>query len=480
MFSYRLRRDMHIEFQGREYVIEQRLPNGDIQIKDIALNESKSIRQTELLDALFDGRLEILGEGRNISLIKRKMVASFINDISMLESTDPRKTEFKRRLSYIKQIQAARLITFNAATLNPIIEHVHNEIKDPKTKPCWKTVYYRWFVPFIVSGEDVRAFVPHFKRRGNHTRKFTGSTKRKGKKFSETEKRKAEEVAKVIDEVINEEFMNEQRLSIAELCDRVDQRIADINEFRDVTDRLPTPYPGSIYNIISKMDEYEKDRARYGKLYAEQKHEQNKQAPRPTRPLERVEIDHTTLDLFIVDAETRLPLGRPTITVAIDKYSRMIVGMHVGFDPPSYLSIMLCLLHSIKPKRYVEAAFPSVVNTWATYGLPEELIVDNGLEFHCGHLEDACEQIGIHVSYSPIKHPRYKASVERFFGTLNRRLLHQQPGTTFSNIIDRGDYDPKKNAVISFDALIEILHIWIIDIYSQEVHRGLGDIPAHV
>ncbi|HEV2881375.1 MAG TPA: transposase family protein [Pyrinomonadaceae bacterium] len=480
MFNYRLRRDMHIKFRGREYVIEQRLSNGDIRISDIALNESKAIPQIELLDALFDGSLEFLGDGRKTSLSQRKIITSFVDDITMLDSTDSRKAEFKRRLSYIKQIQANNLTKFNAATLEPIIKRVHDEIKDTKGKPYWKTVYYGWFVPFIFSGEDIRAFIPNYKRRGNHKRKFTGNPKRKGQKFSETERQKAGEVAKVIDEVINEEFMNEQRLSIAIVCDKVEQRIAETNEFRDVGDRLPIPHPDSIYDIIRKMDQYEKDKARYGKLYAEQKHEQSKRGPRPMRPLERVEIDHTTLDLFIVDAETGLPVGRPTITVAIDKYSRMIVGMHVGFDPPAYLSVMRCLLHAITPKRYVETDFTSVENKWNTYGIPEHIVIDNALEFHCEDLEDACSQLGIHISYSPVKYPWYRASVERFFGTQNRRLLHNQPGTTFSNIIDKGDYDPKKNAIISFDAFMEMLHIWIIDIYSQQVHRGLEGIPAHV
>lgn len=479
MFSYRFRRGMHIEFQGREYVIEKRLLNGDIQIRDIAFDESEPKTQDELLDALFDGQLEFLGDSSATSSLQRKMVKSFVDDITMLESTDPRKIEFKRRLAYVRQIQAANLTTFNATTLEPIIERVHKEIKDNKNKPCWKTVYYRWFVPLIVSG-DVRAIVALYKKRGNRNRKFTGKPKRKGQRFTATEKRKAREVALVVDEVIDDEFMSEQRLSIAEVYDRLEQRIAEINQFRAVNDRLPIPHPDSIYNIISRMDEYEKDKARHGKLYADQKHEQRKQGPQPTRPLERVEIDHTKLDLFIIDSETKLPVGRPTITVIIDKYSRMVVGMHVSFDPPGYLSVMLCLLNAIMPKRYVETDFPSVENKWNTYGIPEQIIVDNAREFYSEDFEDACLQLGILPSYSPIKHPWYKGSIERFFETENQRLLHNQPGTTFSNIIDREDYDPEKNAVISFDAFIEMLHIWVIDVYSQDLHRGLGDIPAHV
>lgn len=480
MPDFRLRRGMHINFRGREYVIDQRLPNRDIKLHDVALDAPESVPEGVLLDALFDNQLEFLGDGCVGSLVQRKMAESFIEDISILSEEDARKKEFRRRHAYVKAIQVAQLTEFNATTLIPIIKRVHTEIKDDKRQPYWKTVYYRWFVPFILAGEDVRAYIPSYKKRGNRNPKFIGKRKSKGCKFSELEKRKAEEVAQVVDQVINEEFMNEQRLSVAEVYDRLEQRVAEINELRDVKDHLPLPHQDSIYDIVSKMDEYEKDRARHGKLYAEKKHAQKKRGPRPTRPLERVEIDHTKLDLFVVDSETRLPLGRPTITVAIDKYSRMIVGMHIGFDPAGYLSVMLCLLHAIKRKTYLKKDFPNVENEWNTYGIPEALVVDNGAEFHSGDLEDACLQLGTVILYNPVKHPWFKASIERFFGTQNRRLLHHQPGTTFSSIIDRGDYDPKKHAVISFDAFIEMAHIWIVDIYSQEIHKGLKDIPAQV
>jgi putative transposase len=471
---------MHIELRGREYVVNERLPNGDIRLTDLALNESETASQDALLDALFDGGMEFLGDGRQNSLVSRKMAESFIDDLMMLKDNDPRKKEFKRRHTYVKAIQEANLTKFRAATLEPIIRRVHEEIKDPKRLPNWKTVFYEWFMPYLRAGEDVRAYVPSFKKRGNRKRKFTGRRKRKGQKFSEAERRKAEEVTRVVGEVINEEFMNEQRLSVAEVYRKLEERIDEINETRNAGDRLPLPHHDSIYDIVVKMDEYEKDKARYGKLYAEKIHEQKKRGPRPTRPLQRVEMDHTKLDLFVIDPVTRLPLGRPTITAEIDKFSRMITGIHVGFDPAGYLSVMLCLLNAIRPKSYLKTDYPSVENEWDTYGIPEVLVVDNGPEFHSEDLENACLQIGTVIMYNPVRHPWFKSSIERFFGTENRRLLHNQPGTTFSNIIDREDYDPKKNAVIDFDRFMEILHIWLVDDYSQEIHRGLGDVPAHV
>jgi hypothetical protein len=44
-------------------------------------------------------------------------------------------------------------------------------------------------------------------------------------------------------------------------------------------------------------------------------------------------------------------------------------------------------------------------------------------------------------------------------------------------VLDRDEYDPQKHAVISIDACLELVHLWIVDIYHQTVHRGIRDIP---
>ena len=69
--------------------------------------------------------------------------------------------------------------------------------------------------------------------------------------------------------------------------------------------------------------------------------------------------------------------------------------------------------------------------------------------------------------------PWYKGTVERYFRTINQQLIHQTQGTTFSNVIDKGDYNPQKNAVISFSRLLEMMHIWILDYYTQKFNTGI-------
>lgn len=233
---------------------------------------------------------------------------------------------------------------------------------------------------------------------------------------------------------------------------------------------LEIPHRSTIYRTVSRLEQSVLASGRYGKRIANQMYDPVQLGPRPTRPLQRVEIDHTKLPLFVVDAENRMPIGTPWLTSAIDKYSGVTLGYYASFEPPSYLSVMQCLKSVINPKTYLHTQYKSVENDWDTYGLPEVIVVDNGKEFYSTHFEDACLSLGIVIQYSPPKMPWYKSAIERYFGSLNSQLLSEQPGKTFSNFMKSYDYDPKKNAVVSFEALQEILHIFIVDIYNQSSH----------
>lgn len=191
-------------------------------------------------------------------------------------------------------------------------------------------------------------------------------------------------------------------------------------------------------------------------------------------------MDHTKTDLMAVDLEMRLPIGRATLTDALDLYSHMVLGSYLSFEPASYLSVMQCLLNAIKPKTYVKELYPEVEHHWECYGIPETIVVDNGREFHSVDFEDACLQLGIITEYAPPGNPEYKGSKERYYETLNNQLLHSMPGTTFSDILDRADYDPLKNAIIDVEDLKKMHHIYVIDIYARQIHKGIRDVPARL
>lgn len=458
--GYRFNRGQRFIRAEREYVIEERLSNGRLKFRDVATNEYLTRHQDELINELFEGNLKMISD--NNSYLRKK--AADILSLDFTQLPEKIRNEAKKRYAYIMEIIRQGLDNRTKETIDPIIDIVSKEIHDPKP-PNWISVY-RWFRDFTASGENIRSLISAHCKKGNHNSKISPDID------------KVNVINKIVDNSINEIYLTQQRKPVQAVYDNVVVRIADENRFREPNDQLTIPHKSTIYRKVAKLDQYKKTKARYGKKMVELKFKQTKHTDKPSRPLERVEIDHTKLDLMVIDPEIRLPFGRPWLTSEIDINTKSPLGFYVGFDPPSYLSVMQSLIHAITPKTYVKKKYPSIVNTWDTYGIMETLVPDNANEFISTHFEEACLQLGIVIQYAPPGLAWFKASVERYFGTINKQLLHQQPGTTFSNIFEKADYDPKKNAIISIDTLLEIIHKWIIDIYNQQEHRGIKNTPA--
>lgn len=132
---------------------------------------------------------------------------------------------------------------------------------------------------------------------------------------------------------------------------------------------------------------------------------------------------------------------------------------------------MRALKNAILPKHYVTENYSHIESDWPAFGIPVTLVCDNGLEFHSKQLQRVCETLHIELMFCPKGEPNYKGMVERFLGTLNRSVCHALPGTTFSNIDARGEYDPSKFACVTLSELNEIVHMWLIDVYAQQLHR---------
>lgn len=168
-------------------------------------------------------------------------------------------------------------------------------------------------------------------------------------------------------------------------------------------------------------------------------------------PLQQVQIDHTKVDLIIVDDLYRQPIGRPYLTIAIDVFSRCITGFCLTLEPPSATSVGLCLLHSVfkKDQWLIER---KIDGEWSIWGKPDLIYVDNASEFHSEALIRGCEFHGIKIKYRPPGAPHYGGIVERVIGTL-MQLVHQIPGTTFSNVQERGSYDSDRRAILTLAEL---------------------------
>ena len=224
--------------------------------------------------------------------------------------------------------------------------------------------------------------------------------------------------------------------------------------------RLITSADGEI-----PWDDYQDDWERRVTALADSRHKFKQTRQLATRILERVEMDHSPLKV-VVGSEAG-PIGQPWLTLLIDYYSRLVVGFCLGFEPPSYAVIMEALRHAILPKTYLKERYARVQGSWPCCGLPEKLVCDRGPDLTSKDLEEAAFQLGIELDFNPPRTPYLKGTVESFFDGLNDQLATSLPGRTFRNWADRADYKPDDGPFLSYEGLLEVVHIHLIDVYSN-------------
>jgi putative transposase len=241
---------------------------------------------------------------------------------------------------------------------------------------------------------------------------------------------------------------------------------------------LTPPHRNTVRDYIAEIAEERRVRRRYGRRAARERY-----APEPGAfpaeelqgPLSVVQVDHTLLDVILVDDQTRQPIGRPWLTLAIDVSSRMVAGFYLALDPPSAASVGLCLAQAILPKedwlRARELAF-----RWPVAGLPVTVHADNAKEFRGHMLTRACQEYGITLAWRPVKTPRYGAHVERLLGTTLGEL-HALPGTTFATARERDGYDAAGQAVFTLTELEAYIATFFLGVYHERVHRALETTP---
>ncbi|UKB79553.1 Mu transposase C-terminal domain-containing protein [Chryseobacterium sp. MEBOG07] len=197
--------------------------------------------------------------------------------------------------------------------------------------------------------------------------------------------------------------------------------------------------------------------------------------PHANTPLSVVQIDHTPVDIILVDEVFRNPFNRPHLTLAIDVFSRMIVGLHLSFDPPGAAGTGICISNSILPKEmYLEKL--SISGEWPCWGVMQTIHVDNAKEFRGNMLRRACENYNINLEFRPPATPEYGGHIERLLGTLSKKI-HDLPGTTFSNPQQKSTYKSEKHASFTLEEFEKWLVTYIVNVYHKQIHSGIGMSP---
>ncbi len=451
MRGFAFRTGLIFDWSGVAHRVERLGINDQIVLERLTDGQVVLSSRPVLLAAFADGAIQV-----KPSTSQPVVTAAYSRPLADLSETV--QSQLRRRLAYLQAIESEGVISRSERHLKPLIADVARQIADP-SPPSWITVY-RWHRRYRFERQP-RSLIPRFDRRGS------------------SEVRQPDRVLELFALAVEEAFKASPAATIQSIHTRLVGKINADNRNRLPEDQLKAPASRTSYRLFSRLQAYDQTQLRDGKAAADRRYRIAQGTPQADGILHRVEADHTPLDLFLIDERTGLACGRPILTLLIDTYSRFPVGYYLNFGGTSAAAVMGALRHAILPKTPAPGAIPNlrVEHTWPCYGVMDCLALDNGLEFHGTALESAAMDLGIHLLYCPKRKPWYKAKIERFLKTQNFSLCHQLPGTSFARMADRGDYDPQKHAVLTMAEFKQLLEKWLLDIYAQTKHKGIGTTP---
>lgn len=173
-------------------------------------------------------------------------------------------------------------------------------------------------------------------------------------------------------------------------------------------------------------------------------------------PNEVWQSDHVLIDLEVLNFQNKPQ--RPWLTIILDDCSRAICGYELSFLSPSAEKTSLCLRQAIWRKTDPQ---------WQIFGIPAILYTDHGSDYTSKHIEQVCIELKIKLIHSQVGQPRGRGKIERFFRTLNQKLISKLQVETKTNGTTR--YMNLRN-------LNDLVYQFIIE-YNHAPHSDLGTSP---
>jgi putative transposase len=331
-------------------------------------------------------------------------------------------------------------------------------------------------IPKIRSAKSLRRFLKayeefglaglydHVDRRGNRDRRLT-----------------CDELMLMNKVVTN--YIGERNLTQKQVAEDVWNAFDAANEERRAEGKteLMRPSRATIRNAIRALDPFAVSLGRNGADKT-----RNAVAPVGTgievhRPLQRVEIDEWRADVVSIMAEAgvlhrlteeeKQALGLDgeragwTVTVAICVRTRCIVGMVISRKPNTKSALRV--IEMIMRDKGVWSDAVDALTSWNQYGWPSVIVTDCA-KYNISHeVRVRAKDAGVTVLHTPAAAPRMKPYIERAFRTMAVNLMPRLRGRTFSNVIEKGDHEPEKGAVLNAEDFCAAMVRWIVDIFHR-------------
>lgn len=261
---------------------------------------------------------------------------------------------------------------------------------------------------------------------------------------------------------------------------------ASVNAKR-ANDNLPplqVPSLSTFERAIRRIDKFQRVCARYGPKAARAQCHIVGRRVGPLAAGERVAIDNWLGQLMVLklpkefwsglddESVNTLLKQRLTVCIAICEATKVVLGIRLSLNPNEQTSLET--LEMVCRDRTDVALAAGCREAWNHVLTPEEVVSDSGSEFIAYRFRAAVTDLGSHNEIGKAGHPDARACIERFNGTLDRQLMPLFQGRTFSGIAEKGKYDPAAVANVTAEVLGKALVRWVVDVYHNEAHAGLG------
>ncbi len=278
----------------------------------------------------------------------------------------------------------------------------------------------------------------------------------------------SKELEVIIQATIEEEYLTRQKKTMQKVCEEVALRCHNA--------KISPPSFHTIRRRIEAVNGEKKVKHRLGNEVARNLYQPLKSKySEAQNPLHIVQIDHTILDIILVDEINRKPMQRPWITVAFDVFSRMVVGIYISFDPPGALGTGMCLANAILSKDLLLEKH-GIQGEWPCWGIMKTIHADNAKEFRGNSLKRVAEEYGINLEWREVRRPNWGGHIERYLGTLLKEI-QSLPGTTFSNPKERKYYDSAGQSALTLKELEKWVITYIVNVYHKRFHAGIKTSP---
>ncbi|MEE7440792.1 hypothetical protein [Methylobacterium oryzae] len=281
-------------------------------------------------------------------------------------------------------------------------------------------------------------------------------------------------------------YAAQERPSKEKQYERLEIAIKELNDQRVLTSlkALTLPSKRRFYAEIGNLDAFWVYARRHTPEAAARKFAGVDDGPMATRIGERIEMDEwqVSLQKLLIRSgawehlspETRKAVKRARwwLYAAIDRASRVILAMRL-VERPCAAEAVATIRMILKDKSALAEAAGATSGWFMHTGLGT-VVTDWGSAFRAEETRRVVRSLGGTYTHPAAGNPGMRGTVERMFGTLETRFMPHFVGRTFSNVVQKGDYDAQANADLPLDVIAQLLVRHVVDDYHRRPHRGLG------